>query len=140
MNTIKRMGIFTGAWLLLVTSSFAFNVMPQAGIPGQWQLLASIPVGRMPSHDILVLGGFHTDFQSIRFSVANSTVHMDGIIITFSDGSTANIEFRADLHPGTQSSAFDLPGGRRDIHSIEFWHQSIGQFHGPAVVSVFGLK
>jgi hypothetical protein len=140
MNTIKRLAIFTAALLLPATGSFAIVVTPQQGVFGQWQLIASIPVGREPSRDTLTFQGFHTDFRSLRFSVANSSMHLNGIVITFDDGTTANIEVRADIHPGTQSGAFDLPGGHRDIHSIDFWHQSVGQFRGPAVVSVFGLK
>jgi hypothetical protein len=140
MNTIKRLGIFTGALLLLATGSFAIVVTPQKGIPGQWQLIGSIPVGREPSRDSLTLQGFHTDFQSLRMSVTGSTVHLNGVVITFGDGTTANIEVRADIQPGTQSGPFALPGGRHDIQSIDFWHQSVGQFHGAAVVSVFGQK
>lgn len=140
MNTTKRLAIFIAALLSLATGSLAMDVTPQVGIPGQWQLIGNIPVAREPSRDTLVFHGFHTDFQSLRFSVANSSMHLNGIVITFSDGTTANIEMRTDLHPGTQSGAFDLPGGRRDIQSIDFWHQSVGQFQGPAVVSVFGLK
>ncbi len=140
MKTIKCLGIFTGALLLLVTGSFAIDVTPTQGIPGQWQLIASIPVGRQASRDTITLHGFYTDFRSLRFSVAQSTIHLNGLGITFGDGTTGSIEVRTDIQPGTQSGAFDLPGGLRDIHSIDFWHQSVGQFPGPAVVSVFGMK
>ena len=140
MNTIKRLAIFTAALLLPAAGSFALDVTPQQGIPGQWQLIGSIPVGRAPSHDILALHGFYTDFQSLRMSVTGSAMHLNGLVITFGDGTTANIEVRADIQPGMQSRAFELPGGRHDIVSIEFWHQSVGQFPGPAVVSVFGQK
>ena len=73
-------------------------------------------------------------------SVTGSAVHLNGVVITFADGTTANIEVRTDIQPGTQSGPFPLPGGRHDILSIEFWHQSVGQFPRPAVVSVFGQK
>ena len=142
MNTISRLaGLATACVLgLSATGSFAIDVTPQQGVFGQWQLIGSIPVGRAPSRDTLTLHGFHTDFRSLRFTVANSSIHLNSMAITFDDGTTANIEIRADIHPGTQSGAFDLPEGRRHIVAIDFWHQSIGQFHGPAVVSVFGLK
>src|SRR5579871_1247097 len=106
MKTNKCLGIFTGALLLLVTGSFAIDVTPQQGIPGQWQLIASIPVGRAPSRDTIIFHGFYTDFRSLRFSVTQSTIHLNGLVITFADGTTANIEVRADIHPGTQSGAF----------------------------------
>src|SRR5579871_3257036 len=140
MNTIRRLAIFTAALLLSVTGSFALDVTPQQGIPGQWQLIGNIPVGREPSHDIMMLHGFHTDFQSLRMSVTGSAVHLNGVVLTFADGTTANVEVRMDIQPGTQSGPFPLPGGRHDIASIEFWHQSVGNFPGPAVVSVFGQK
>jgi len=140
MNTIKRLSIVTGGLLLLAMGSFAMDVTPQKGIPGQWQLIGSVPVGREPSHDILTLRGFYNDFQALRMSVTGSAMHLDTIAITFGDGTTANIEVRAEIQPGMQSRAFNLPGGRHDILSIEFWHQSVGQFQGPAIVQVFGQK
>ena len=140
MNTIKRLAIITAVLLLPAIGGFALDVTPQQGIPGQWQLIGSVPVSRDPSHDMIMLHGFHTDFQALRMSVTGSAVHLNGVVLTFADGTTANIEVRRDIQPGTQSGPFPLPGGRHDIASIEFWHQSVGQFPGPAVISVFGQK
>ena len=140
MNAIKRLAGLMAAFLLLATSSFAKDVTPQAALPGQWVLIGDIRVGRPLSRDALRLRGFHTDFRAISFSVANSTVHLQSMIITFDDGTTSNIGIGVDIPPDMHSPAYDLPGGRRNIRRIEFWHQTAGSFRGPGVVSVFGLK
>jgi hypothetical protein len=140
MNTIKHLAGVTAAFLLLATSSFATDVTPEPALPGQWAWIGDIRVGRPLSRDTLRLRGSHTDFRAVKFSVANSTLHLDQMVVTFTDGTTANIGVGVDVPPGTVSPAYDLPGGRRNIRRIDFSHQTVGSFRGPAVVSVFGLK
>lgn len=142
MNKIKRLACFAAAFLLIATSGLAQTqtVTPEAAVPGQWVWIGDVRVRRLPSSDTLRLSGLHTDFRAIKFSVANATVHLETMRIRFDDGSFSNIGIGVDIPPDTLSPAYDLPGGRRTIRRIEFWHQTAGSFRGPGVVSVFGLK
>ena len=142
MNAIERLAGFTALFLSLATSGLAQTqtVTPEPGIPGQWVWIGDVRVRRPSSQDTLRLSGSHTDFRAIKFDVVNATVHLDTMRIRFDDGSFSNIGIGLDIPAGMHSPAYDLPGGRRTIRRIEFWHETVGSFRGPAVVSVFGLK
>lgn len=140
MNPISLLAGLTAACLvsLNATISFAGNVAPQPAPPGAWVFIGDIRTGRIASRDTLRLPS-HTYFRSIKFSVFHATVHLESMDVTFDDGSKATIGIHADIPPGMQSHAFDLPAFRRNIRRIDLFNQTVDRFQGRGVVSVYGL-
>jgi hypothetical protein len=141
MNAISRLAGLTTACLLSLnaTISFAQRVEPHAATQGTWVWIGDIRSGRTLSRDSFSLQGVHNYFRSIKFIVANATVHLDSMDITFIDGTRATIGIHADIPPGVESAVYDLPGFRHVILRIDIRHQTAGRFRGAGVVSVFGL-
>lgn len=141
MNTIRRLAGLATACLLSLNAmpGLAQRVEPHAAVQGTWVWIGDIRSGRTLSRDSFSLQGVHNYFRSIKFVVANATVHLDSMDITFVDGTRATIGIHADIPPGVESPAYDLPGFRHVILRIDLRHKTVGRFRGAGVVSVFGL-
>ncbi|MCW5770888.1 MAG: hypothetical protein KIT16_04570 [Rhodospirillaceae bacterium] len=109
-----------------------------AAAQGHWELLGSRQVGFGVDRDV-VSGAGQGQFTVIRLCVRNNAVHFRHVEVEFANGQRQNVVFNARLRPGQCSPNLDLAGDARRISRVMLAYNSVPNFRGQAVVSVYGL-
>jgi hypothetical protein len=118
--------------------SAAILLAQPAAAQGRWELLGQRTVGFLVDRDA-VSGRGQGRFTTIRLCVANNAVHFRDIDVIFRNGERQHVPINALVRPGQCTINLDLRGEGRGIDRVEMTYNSIPNFFGRAVVSVFGL-
>src|SRR3954447_12974346 len=85
-----------------------------------WNKLGERWVDGAHDRDVIPVGARGGSYRRIMIVVENSALEMDTVVVHFSDGSSFSPETRHVFAANTRSHVIDLPGGRRNINSVEF--------------------
>jgi len=91
-------------------------------------------------HDRIPVGRHAGRFSALRIEVPDGALEMYDIQVHFADGSTFSPETRLQFRSGDSSRRIDLPGGDRQITSIDFLYRSDRPREGRANVRVYGVR
>ncbi len=127
------------AFGLLVLVLAAMAVPASAAYRGRWTLLGERKVSDKLDHDTILVTGARGRFEHIALRVFDRAVQFHSVKVHYGDGFVQEVELRNVIPADGWSRIIDLAGGRRVIHSIEFWYdaQSLG---GQATVRVFAQR
>jgi len=109
-----------------------------ASAQGRWELLGQRQVGFLVDRDA-VSGRGQGRFSVIRLCVANAPVHFRDVDVVFENGERQQLPINARVRAGTCTANLDLRGEARRIQRVEMAYNSVPNFRGRALVSVYGL-
>ena len=92
-----------------------------------------------PGYGDTVSGRGQGRFQVIRICVANNAVRFREVEVVFANGERQQLPVNAFVRPGACTANLDLRGEARRIDSVNLVYNSVPNFRGQAVVSVYGL-
>ena len=87
---------------------------------GEWRKLGERWVDGTHDRDVIWVGGRDGGYRRIMIVVEHSALEMYDVTVHFADGSSFSPATRHVFAANTRSHVIDLPGTRRDIHSVEF--------------------
>lgn len=105
---------------------------------GRWELLGTRSVAFHVERDV-VSGRGQGRFQVIRLCVANNAVQFREVEVVFANGERQQLPVNSFVRPGGCSASLDLRGDARRIDRVELVYNSVPNFSGRALVSVYGL-
>lgn len=109
-----------------------------ASAQGRWELLGTRSVGFHIDRDT-VGGRGQGRFSVIRLCVGNNAVHFRDVEVVFANGERQQLPVNAFVRPGSCTASLDLRGEARRIDHVNMVYNSVPNFRGRAVVSVYGL-
>ncbi len=109
-----------------------------ASAQGRWELLGQRQVGFLVDRDV-VSGRGQGAFSVIRICVANNAVQFRDVDVVFGNGERQQLPVNAFVRPGSCTANLDLRGDARRIARVEMTYNSVPNFRGRALVSVYGL-
>lgn len=109
-----------------------------ASAQGRWELIGQRQVGFLVDRDA-VSGRGEGRFSVIRICVGSAPVHFRDVDVVFANGERQQLAVNARVRAGTCSPNFDLRGEARRIARVEMTYNSVPNFRGRALVSVYGL-
>lgn len=115
----------------------AYDEAPQPAKQA-WQKLGEGVANGKNDRDVIMVGSGEGSFRAIRLKVERSSVRMNDVIVTFTDGTRYSPATPPVIREGTSTSSIDLPGGRRTIRSVEFRYTDAAG-GGPSRVEIWGL-
>ena len=92
----------------------------RADYRGDWNKLGERWVDGTRDRDVIPVGGRDGAYRRIMIVVENSALEMHDVVVHFGDGSAFSPPTRHVFAANTRSHVIDLPGTRRNIHSVEF--------------------
>jgi hypothetical protein len=98
---------------------------------GGWVMLGTSHVDGNNDHDKINCHGKDT-YRSLKVRVTGSPVEFDRIIVEFGNHNRQTIPFRFAIASGS-SRTTQLPGGARDLTSIEFYYRKASWASKPEV-------
>jgi len=107
--------------------------------PGTWDRLAARTVGFQTDRDAVDLQG-EGRFRALRLCVAGNAVQFQRVMVRFGNGERQEMPVAHFVRPGQCTPALDLEGRARRIHHVTMIYNSIPNFRGQAVVTLFGLR
>jgi endonuclease YncB( thermonuclease family) len=128
-----------GAGLLAAATAAAALTASPAAAQGRWELLGTRSVAFLVDRDV-VSGRGQGRFQTIRLCVANNAVQFREVEVVFANGERQQLPVNAFVRPGGCSANLDLRGEARRIDRVELVYNSVPNFRGRAMVSVYGLQ
>lgn len=94
------------------------------GRPGKaWQLLGEVSAGKRVDRDE-IRAGRSGAYTAIRLIVRNAPVEFFNIRIQFRNGESREVDVRQSVPRGGSTRVIDLPGERRLIERVVFWHKT----------------
>ena len=85
-----------------------------------WNKLGERWVDGTRDRDVIPVGARAGAYRRIMIVVENSALEMQDVVVSFDDGSAFSPPTRHVFAANTRSHVIDLPGARRNIHSVEF--------------------
>jgi hypothetical protein len=107
--------------------------------PAQWVRLGCQNVGFNVDRDVIRVAGQSGTFSAIRLRVANNAIHLLDLKVVYGNGTSDDIQVRAEIPIGGQTGALDLRGRDRNIQRIEMIYRTKPNFRGQATVCAEGL-
>jgi hypothetical protein len=107
---------------------------------GGWILIGSRTVNFAADHNTLPVTWLAGEFTHLQLRVHGNAVTMNELKVRFSNGEWVTLPVRARIRDGGQTRAIALPGGRRYISLIQFYHRSTTNGRGRATVDVLGQR
>ena len=92
----------------------------RADYRGDWNKLGERWVDGTRDRDVIPVGARAGAYRRIMIVVENSALEMQDVVVRFDDGSAFSPPTRHVFAANTRSHVIDLPGTRRNIHSVEF--------------------
>ena len=92
----------------------------RADYRGDWNKLGERWVDGTRDRDVIPVGARAGAYRRIMIVVENSALEMQDVVVRFDDGSAFSPPTRHVFAANTRSHVIDLPGARRNIHSVEF--------------------
>lgn len=94
------------------------------GRPGRgWQLLGEVSAGKRVDRDE-IRAGRSGAYTAIRLVVRDAPVEFFNIRIQFRNGESREVDVRQFVQRGGSTRVIDLPGERRLIERVVFWHKT----------------
>ena len=87
---------------------------------GDWNKLGERWVDGTHDRDVIPVGARQGAYRRIMIVVENSALEMQDVVVRFDDGTAFSPPTRHVFAANTRSHVIDLPGTRRNIHSVEF--------------------
>ncbi|WP_066219120.1 hypothetical protein [Formosa haliotis] len=107
---------------------------------GKWINLGTTHANHTADHDRINVPGPYDYYRKIKFTVRDSPVNIQRLVVTYDGGVPQNINTRFSIPKNGESRVIDLIGGKRKLRSIEFWYDTKGILNGKADVTVYGMK
>ena len=85
-----------------------------------WNKLGERWVDGTRDRDVIPVGARAGAYRRIMIVVENSALEMQDVVVRFDDGTAFSPPTRHVFAANTRSHVIDLPGTRRNIHSVEF--------------------
>lgn len=101
-----------------------------------WKLLGTTTATGWRDRDTLVVKK-NKGISELMFVVAGSDLALNGIVVTFGNGETYNMQGSATFKEGARTAPVDLPGALRKVKSIDFSYGNLPG-GGQAEVQVWG--
>jgi hypothetical protein len=122
----------------LLASLLLLSASSGAATAQGWQRLGEANVDGSRDHDEISVN--QGPFRSIRMLVEVAPIHFDHIQINYSNGTSGPIGVARRLNAGQYTREIMMPGGRRDVRSVEFWYaRAVPNSAKPKVV-LFGRR
>lgn len=109
------------------------------GNPGSWDVMGRKVVGFQTERDSINAQG-EGRFRAVRLCVARNAVRFREIEIVFGNGERRQLPIQRYVRPGECTQAFDLPGEERRIREVAMVYQTVPNFQGQAVVTLYGQR
>ncbi len=109
-----------------------------ASAQGRWELIGQRQVGFLVDRDA-VSGRGQGRFSVIRICVGNAPVHFRDVDVVFANGERQQLAINALVRAGACTANLDLRGEARRVARVEMVYNSVPNFRGRALVSVYGL-
>jgi hypothetical protein len=109
------------------------------GQPGTWNVMGRKIVGFMVDRDSISAQG-EGRFRAVRLCVTRNGVHFRDVDIVFGNGERRNLPVNRFIRPGECTPALDLPGDERRIREVSMVYNTIPNFRGQAVVTLYGMR
>jgi hypothetical protein len=109
-----------------------------ASAQGRWELIGQRQVGFLVDRDA-VSGRGQGRFSVIRICVGTAPVHFRDVDVVFANGERQQLAINALVRAGTCTANLDLRGEARRVARVEMVYNSVPNFRGRALVSVYGL-
>jgi hypothetical protein len=118
-----------------------FAVLAAVAVAGpDWVLLGERNVTDRLDHDVITVTSERGEFSAVKVAVRRHAVDFHRFIIHFANGDQQVIQVRKTIPAGGESRTVDLDGGRRAIHSIEFWYDAHTFGGKVGLVQAYGLR
>ena len=105
-----------------------------------WHKIGERSVDFVKDHDEFVVIGADR-FSAIKFRVTEASIQLMNLKVYYESGDIQNITVNSPVLSGTDSKAFDLNGGERNLKKIVFEYKTLpNQNAEKAFVAVWGLK
>lgn len=101
-----------------------------------WKLLGTTTATGWRDRDTLAVKK-NKGISELMFVVAGSDLALNGIVVTFGNGETYNMQGSATFKEGARTAPVDLPGALRQVKSIDFAYGNLPG-GGQAQVQVWG--
>jgi len=129
------------AFLVLALAAFPTLGGGTAQAGGKWVFLGERVVNDRLDHDTIGIGSSRGEFDRLRIMVRRQAVHFLDVKVHFANGKTWDVEIRKLIPAGGSTKEIDLPGGERDIRSVEFWYEADSRGRGKrATVELYGRR
>ena len=123
-NLGRALTIFTASALGMPHAHANDDDFRIGGRPGRsWDLLGEVSAGKRVDRDE-IRAGRSGAYSAIRLVVRDAPVEFFNIRIQFRNGESREIEVRQSVPRGGATRVIDLPGERRLIDRVVFWHKT----------------
>src|SRR4026209_223644 len=109
------------------SSTWASAPAPESRVESRadWNKLGERWVDGNRDRDVIPVGARAGTYRRIMIVVENSALEMQDVVVRFDDGSAFSPPTRHVFAANTRSHVIDLPGTRRNIHSVEFGYGNL---------------
>jgi hypothetical protein len=129
------------AFLALALAAFPALDGGTAQAGEKWVFLGERVVNDRLDHDSIDVGAGRGQFDRIRIVVRRRPVHFLDVKVHFANGKSWSAEVRKLVPAGGSTRDIDLPGGEREIRSVEFWYEAESRGRGKrATVELYGRR
>jgi hypothetical protein len=123
-----------------ISSCFVALAATTALAGPEWVMLGERTVTDRLDHDVIAVTSERGEFTAVKLAVRRHAVDFHRFVINFANGDKQVIQVRKTIPAGGESRTVDLDGGRRTIHSIEFWYDAHTIGGKVGLVQAFGLR
>jgi len=107
----------------------------------KWVFLGERVVNDRLDHDTIDVGSKRGAFDRIKIMVRQRPVHFLDVKVHFANGKSWSADVRKLVPAGGSTREIELPGGERDIRSVEFWYEAQSRGRGKrATVELYGRR
>lgn len=89
----------------------------------RWRLAGSVQARKSVDRDVVRISADRA-YSAIKLRVLHAPVEILNLRIQFRNGGARDIEVRQRIEQGGSTRVIDLPGERRFIDSVVFWHKT----------------
>ncbi|UJF17174.1 hypothetical protein L0B53_04465 [Vibrio sp. SS-MA-C1-2] len=126
----------------IISLVFAFSVLlvSTTSYAATWQQLGTKSVRMNGDMDIIPVTVYKGGFTKLKLTVRKSAVHINKVVVEYSNGAHDSLPIRALIAPKGESRVMDLRGGKRAIKKVTLYYRSAKDGRGTSVVTVWGRK
>jgi hypothetical protein len=127
-------GVFHYLVLAVLVFSLSYGVSAQ--VRGGWILLGESHVDGHNDHDKINVNN-HGPFAVLRLHANGAAVKFDHLVVHFENGQSEQVRTSFVVANSSSSPNIPLPGGARNVDSVELWYERASWSNKP-VVTLFG--
>ena len=125
-------------YFILAVVLFGLTYGVSAQVRGGWILLGESHVDGHNDHDKINVNN-HGPFVALRLHVNGAAVKFDHLIVHFENGQSEQVRASFVVANNSSSTPIPLPGGARNVDSVELWYERASWSNKP-VVTLFGRR